>query len=102
MIGQSDELHLPSVGHDSKKISPYDHLQNPALCPAGVYMWECRNAEIGSKESFFINQSDIIRLSTWSFLNWLHSFEHDQTDENTLSKFPILHKSKNNQNIEMM
>ena len=74
MIGQSDELHLPSVGHDSKKISPYDHLQNPALCAAGVYMWECRNAEIGSEESFFINQSDIIHLSIcWSFFNQLVS-----------------------------
>ena len=31
----------------------------------------------------------------------LISFEHDQTDENTLSKFPILYKS-NNLSIEMM
>ena len=38
MIGQSEEKHLPSVGYDSKKISPYDHLQNPAHCPAGVYV----------------------------------------------------------------
>ena len=38
MIGQSDELHLLSVGRDSKKISPYDHLQNPAHCPAGGHV----------------------------------------------------------------
>ena len=59
-------------------------------------MWD---AEVGSEESIFINQSDIIRLSTWPFS--LISFEHGQTDENTLSKFPILYKS-NNLSIEMM